>query len=36
MLARIMPREIHADVNAGFNLVECNRKIDEREAKHKE
>ena len=32
MLARIMPREIHADVNAGFTLVECNREIDEREA----
>ena len=30
MLARIMPREIHADVNAGFTLVECNREIDER------
>ena len=33
MLERIMPREIHADVNAGFTLVECNREIDEREAK---
>ena len=32
MLAWIMPREIHADVNAGFTLVECNREIDEREA----
>jgi hypothetical protein len=36
MLARIMPREIHADVNAGFTLVECNREIDEREASAKE
>jgi len=35
-LARLMPREIHADVNAGFTLVECNREIDEREAKHEE
>ena len=33
MLARLTPREIHADVNAGFTLVECNREIDEREAK---
>jgi hypothetical protein len=31
-----MPREIHADVNAGFNLVERNRENDEREAKHEE
>jgi hypothetical protein len=23
-------------VNAGFTLVECNREIDEREAKHEE
>ena len=36
MLARIMPGEIHADVNAGFTLVKCNREIDEREAKAKE
>ena len=35
-LARLMPREIHADVNAGFTLVECNREIDEREAQAKE
>jgi hypothetical protein len=27
ILARIMPREIHADVNAGFTLVECLREI---------
>ena len=27
-----MPREIYADVNAGYSLVECNREIDEREA----
>ena len=31
-----MPREIHADVNTGFTLVECNREKDEREAKAKE
>jgi len=36
MLARIMPKEIHADVNAGFTLVECNREIDEREAQAKD
>jgi hypothetical protein len=36
MLARIMPNEIHADLNAGFTLVECNREIDEREAQAKE
>ena len=35
-LARLMPREIHADVNTGVSLVECNREIDEREAKHDE
>jgi hypothetical protein len=33
MLARLMPRGIHADVNAGTSLVECNREIDERDAK---
>ena len=33
-LARLMPREIHADVNARFTLVECLREIEEREAKH--
>ena len=31
MLARIMPREILADVNAGFTLVECLRELNERE-----
>ena len=36
ILARIMPREILADVNSGFTLVECNREIDEREAQAKE
>jgi len=36
MLARLMPREIHADVNAGTSLVELLQEIDEREAKHKE
>jgi hypothetical protein len=30
-----MPRDIHADVNAGFTRVECNRDIDEREAQVK-
>ena len=35
MLARLMPREIHADVNAGTSLVECLREIEEREAKAK-
>ena len=33
-LARIVPREIHADVNTGVSLVECLHEIDEREAKH--
>ena len=36
ILARLMPREIHADVNAGSTLVECLRKIKERRAKHEE
>ena len=36
MLARLMPREIHADVNAGTSLIECLREIDEREAKQEE
>ena len=36
MLARLMPREIHADVNAGYSLVELLQEIDEREAKHEE
>jgi hypothetical protein len=36
MLARIMPREIHADVNTGFTLDECLREIEGREAKHEE
>jgi hypothetical protein len=36
MLARLMPREIHADINAGTSLVECLRKIEERRAKHEE
>jgi hypothetical protein len=35
MLARLMPREINADLNAGFTLIECSREIDEREAKAK-
>jgi hypothetical protein len=29
MLARLMPREIHADVNAGYSLVECLREMKE-------
>ena len=36
MLARLMPREIHADVNAGYSLVELLQEIEEREAKHEE
>ena len=28
MLARLMPSEIHADVNAGLTLVECLHEID--------
>jgi hypothetical protein len=32
MLARLMPRKIHADVNAGTSLVELLQEIDEREA----
>ena len=36
MLARLMPREIDADVNAGTSLVECLRKMEERRAKHEE
>ena len=35
-LARLMPREIHADVNTEVSLVECLRVIEEREAKHEE
>ena len=35
-LARLMPREIHANVNTGVSLVECLREIDEREAKARE
>ena len=36
MLARLMPREIKADVNTGTSLIECLREIDEREANAKE
>ena len=36
MLARLMPREIHADVNAEYSLVECLREMEERRAKHEE
>jgi hypothetical protein len=32
MLARLMPREVHADVSSGTSLVECLREIEEREA----
>jgi hypothetical protein len=36
LLARLMPREIHADVNAVTSLVECLRNREEREAHHEE
>ena len=36
MLARLMPREIHADVNAGTCLVKCLREIEKRRAKPEE
>ena len=36
MVARLMPKEIHADVNAGYSLVELLQEIDEREANAKE
>jgi hypothetical protein len=36
MLARLIPREIHANVNAGVSLVEYLREIEERDAKHEE
>ena len=36
MLVRLMPREIHTDVNAGISLVELLQEIDEQEAKAKE
>jgi hypothetical protein len=32
----LMPREIHADVNAGSSLVEFLLEIEERRAKHEE
>jgi hypothetical protein len=35
-LVKLLPREIHANVNAGVSLVECLREIDEREANAKE
>ena len=35
ILRRLMPREIHADVNAGTSLVEILQEIDGREAKAK-
>ena len=35
-LARLMLREIHADMNAGLTLVEYMRKMEERMAKHEE
>ena len=31
-----MPRKIHADVNAGFTLVELQQEIEERRAKDEE
>ena len=36
MLARLMPREIKADVNTAYSLIQCLREIDEREANAKE
>ena len=36
MLARLIPKEIHADVNAGYSLVELLQEIDERDAKARE
>ena len=36
MLARLMPREIDADVNAGTSLVVLLQEMDEREAEHEE
>jgi hypothetical protein len=33
MLARLMPREIHVNVNTDVSLVECVREIEERRAK---
>jgi hypothetical protein len=36
ILARLMPREFHAGVNAGTSLVEYFREIEERRAKHEE
>jgi len=36
MVARLMPREIKADVNTGTSLIECLREVDEREAQAKE
>jgi hypothetical protein len=36
MVAKLLPREVHADVNAGYSLVECLREMEERRAKHEE
>ena len=36
MVARLMPREIKADVNTGTSLIECLREVDEREAQAEE
>ncbi len=36
MLERLKPREIYADVNAGYSLVELLQEIDERAAQAKE
>ena len=30
MLAKMLPREVHADVNAGYSLVECLREMEKR------
>jgi hypothetical protein len=36
MLAKLLPREVHADVNAEYSLVECLREMEERRAKYEE
>ena len=36
ILAVLMPREVHANVNMVVSIVECLRELDEREAKHDE
>jgi hypothetical protein len=36
MMARLIPIEIHADMNAGISLVELLQEIDKREAEYEE